>query len=210
MNEEGARVLKRTNHDPLTNVPRPFQSWGRGLILVAEGDDTSREWTRDTLECEGYGVLVAPDAVRFMELLVRYRSSVQVVVCGANLDGNTAYHLVHLVRGNLKDDVPIVVRIDGAPEPDARPYLPDAVLTIPFSGTQLIATIGELAQRRSGGVTAEKAEAGVPGVPDPMITSSMPSTSTAAGSILLRNPLTSRKSLHRLPCRKECDGSRPS
>jgi len=119
------------------------------LILVADGDAVSREWMRDTLEGEGYSVLVLASAVQFMELRVEYRAKTRLVICGANLDGHSAYELVHLMRDNLMHDVPIVVRVTDTVPPDAEAVKsrPDAVLTLPFSNIQLIATVDELLRR---------------------------------------------------------------
>jgi CheY-like chemotaxis protein len=138
------------------------QSWGRGLILLAGGDEAWREWTRKTLEIEGYTVLVATDAIRFMELMIRYRSIVRLIVSGAVLEGSTPQHLVQLVRDNLNGDVPVVVSsggIDGTdlPSRTAGTPLPDAFLTLQFNAAQLVATIDELALPRSQTGSGEQA-----------------------------------------------------
>lgn len=145
-------MRKSAGQSRLSSGPcdRASQPWGRGLILVAEGDEACREWAKETLENEGYAVLAPAGAVRFMELMVRYRASIRVVVCGKRVAGNTRRNLVQLVRDNMNRDIPIAIRVEGQALSGHDPVIrrSDALLTFPFNTAQLIVTVDELFQRR--------------------------------------------------------------
>jgi hypothetical protein len=94
-------------------------------------------------------VLAATDAVAFMELMVRYRSIVRMVVCGPTLSGNTPQHLVQLVRDNVKGNIPVVVQRGDARGPNAQTHAFDACLTVPMDASRLISIAGDLVRRQS-------------------------------------------------------------
>jgi len=125
-------------------VDQPAVPKGRGeIILLVDDEAPILEITKQTLEANGYGTLIARDGTEALVLYIRHKESIGAVITDVvmpNLDGAGVIRALHSIDPKVKIIAMSGLSIDELIEKPIRPMV-HSYLQKPYSAQKLLSSL---------------------------------------------------------------------